>query len=96
MTCQHLIAIETALIDAGITEKYRGQPWSTNCREWVYFDCRLDVDALMDTNDLGPTIEAFHNNDPRSGLESGIRCSQCHDALVGIHPKAPGDYPTFP
>ena len=30
--------MEQALIARGIRENYRGQPWSMNCREWVYFD----------------------------------------------------------
>lgn len=46
MTCEHLAALENALIDGGARETDRGQLWGTNCREWVYFAVTLDIPAL--------------------------------------------------
>jgi hypothetical protein len=43
MTCEHLRPLEQAMIDAGMKETFRGQAWSNNCREWVYFDCFIDT-----------------------------------------------------
>jgi hypothetical protein len=39
--CEHLKPLENYLVDLGITETFRGQAWSKDCREWVYFACIL-------------------------------------------------------
>ena len=46
MTCEHLRALEQAIQAAGLHETFRGQAWSDNCREWVYFDCWIDLDGV--------------------------------------------------
>lgn len=96
MVCKHLRDIETALIDAGVMVTQRGQVWSDNCREWVYFACRLDCDALLARHEVGPSVRVHRNDDARSGLELGIECTECHDALMGQHPDVPGEWPAFP
>jgi hypothetical protein len=85
MTCQHLRQLEDAIIASGIGETYRGQAWSTNCRQWVYFDCHLDVDAVREQFALPSCVVDHVNDDPRSGRESGLVCEQCHDAVIGLH-----------
>jgi hypothetical protein len=85
--CEHLLPLENELKSLGIRETYRGQPWSDNCREWVYFDCVLDVDSLRARFQLPAFVEAYQNDDERSGLEAGLVCAQCHDAIVGVHPR---------
>ena len=96
MICEHLRTIEAAIVAAGIAETHRGQVWTANCREWVYFDCRLDCEALMAAYDLGPTVASHKNDDPRSGLEAGLCCTECHDAVMGHHPDVAGEWPVFP
>ncbi|HUE72525.1 MAG TPA: hypothetical protein VMP01_16695 [Pirellulaceae bacterium] len=46
MACYHLRDVEQALLASGIRETFRGAAWSHNCREWVYFDCYLDLSEL--------------------------------------------------
>jgi hypothetical protein len=46
MTCEHLRLLEQAMIAAGIQETARGKVWSDNCREWVYFNCIIDTEAV--------------------------------------------------
>ena len=46
MVCEHLVALEEALLAAGVPVTSRGQAWTDNCHEWVYFDVVLDVEAL--------------------------------------------------
>ena len=46
MTCEHLRPLEQAIIGCGIRETFRGSAWSKNCREWVYFDCYLDIETI--------------------------------------------------
>jgi hypothetical protein len=96
MICEHLRDLELAITAAGIDETYRGQPWSQNCREWVYFDCLLDVVAISESFDLAPCVVEHRNDDPRSGLESGFVCQECRDAIMGIHPEARKDERVFP
>ncbi|CAN5518197.1 hypothetical protein BH10ACI2_BH10ACI2_06840 [soil metagenome] len=84
MVCEHLSALEHELIQNGAVELSRGSPWSKNCREWVYFDVFLDTTALIKRFDFGPEVEFHENTDPRSGLERGLVCSVCHDAVIGV------------
>ena len=46
MTCEHLIELEKALLNAGARETSRGRAWSKNSREWVYFDCVLSNESI--------------------------------------------------
>jgi hypothetical protein len=84
MLCEHLRALELALLDSGARESFRGQAWSENCREWVYFDVRLDLPALRRRFALPACVQAHENDDPRSGLERGFVCQQCHDGVMGL------------
>ncbi len=83
MVCIHLAELEQALLDSGARETARGQVWTENCREWVYFDVVLDLDAISARYALGPEVKVHENIDPRSGLERGLVCSVCSDAVMG-------------
>lgn len=84
MLCAHLHPLEQALQAAGTRETSRGTPWSQNCREWVYFDVRLDVEALQRRFSFPPCVVVHENTDPRSGLEKGFVCEECHDGVMGL------------
>ncbi len=83
--CEHLRPLEDELQRLGVKETYRGQPWSDNCREWVYFDCYLEIDTLRERLNLPDYVIHHCNDDQRSGTEEGFYCTQCHDAIVGLH-----------
>lgn len=85
--CEHLIALENELKSRRVKETYRGQPWSKNCREWVYFDCVFDLDKVRTRLALPLFILSHVNDDNKSGLEAGFVCDQCKDAVIGIHPQ---------
>lgn len=87
MLCEHLHPLEKEILGAGFEEKARGQLWSDNCREWVYFDVFLDLDALRRRFRLSPIVEDHTNDDPRSGLEHGFTCTLCKDGIMGLHPS---------
>ena len=40
------------MLERGLPPTYRGQPWSLNCRQWVYFDCYIDTAAVRRRFDL--------------------------------------------
>ncbi len=84
MVCAHLAELENALIAGAAVETYRGQPWTRNCREWVYFDVVLDIEALQRRFDFGPTVSVHENLDSKSGQERGFVCDACHDAVLGV------------
>lgn len=84
MVCSHLSELEATLKDSGASETFRGQAWSRNCREWVYFNVVLDTKALQQRFTLGPTVRVHENLDPKSGQERGFECISCQDAVVGL------------
>lgn len=84
--CEHLYTLDHELKTKGIKETYRGQAWSKNCREWVYYDCILDLDKLQTRYDFPDLINRHVNDDMKSGTESGFVCSLCNDAVMGLHP----------
>lgn len=95
MECKHLQSLEAGLLAAGIKETFRGQAWSNNCREWVYFDCLLDLKALRRNYNLPEFVISHVNNDPRSGLEAGFVCQECKDGIIGLHTSISKRKPVF-
>jgi hypothetical protein len=85
MTCQHLRKLEEAVLASGIAETYRGQAWTINCREWVYFACYLDQERIRQQFDLPTCVVGHVNDDSKSGRESGFVCMECHDGVIGLH-----------
>ena len=86
MECPHLKILKDKLDALEIPITYSGQPWGSNCREWIYYDCILNPNQVMTSLNLDDCIKIHINNDERSGLEQGLKCSICHDAIIGIHP----------
>lgn len=89
MVCPHLAALEAELIAARIPETARGEVWTANCREWVYFDVVLDLEVLAVRFNFDPCVRVHQNLDARSGLESGFYCTNCLDAVMGCLHGAP-------
>ena len=87
MVCEHLAALERELLERGIEETSRGQAWSQNCREWVYFACRLDLPALRARFQFAPCVTDHTHRGTHDGSEAGLVCAQCHDAIMGAHPE---------
>lgn len=85
--CEHLIELDLELKSKGIKETYRGQAWSENCREWVYYDCVLDIEKIRERYKFPAFIESHINDDIKSGMEAGFECDLCKDAIIGIHPQ---------
>ncbi len=83
MLCEHLIELENALKEAGFVETCRGQVWTRNCREWVYFDVVMDIDKIRQDFALAPCVHMHENLDPKSGTERGLVCDTCRDAIMG-------------
>lgn len=95
MVCEHLAALEAELLAGGVPELSRGQAWSRNCREWVYFDCILDRAALRARFALADCVEDHEHVGTHDGTEAGFACRTCKDALMGYHPDHAAGRPTY-
>jgi hypothetical protein len=95
MVCEHLVEIERKLMDAGIPVTFRGQPWSANCREWVYFDCLLDRPKIRARLTLADCVHDHEHLGTHDGQEAGFICIQCHDAIIGVHRNYASGVATF-
>ena len=84
--CAHLAPLEHELLDGGYAERFRGRPWSQNCREWVYFDCALDREALRRRHGLDDCVRDHEHLGTHDGAEAGFVCSVHDDAVLGVHP----------
>ena len=86
--CPHLAKLESAIIQAGIHESWRGKAWSQNCREWVYFDCYIDLQAVRSRMDLPLCIQDHEHRGTHDGSEHGFICTECNDGIMGrIEPR---------
>lgn len=84
MVCEHLSAVETALLDGAAEVTFRGSAWSENCREWVYVDRYLDTAAIRARFALAPCVEDHTHIGTHDGSEHGLVCAQHHDAVMGL------------
>lgn len=87
--CKHLEILENYIKEAGFKETFRGQPWSSNCREWVYYNGVLNTQRLKEKLKLVPPILIHDYFDPKAGSELGFVCTECYDGIMGPHPKSP-------
>ena len=84
--CEHLLALDQELKSKGYKETFRGQAWSDNCREWVYYNTVLDLDEIQSRYSFPSFVTVHVNNDPKSGTEAGFECGMCKDAVMGLLP----------
>ena len=85
MVCHHLSALEQRMLSAGLRVTFRGQAWTHNCREWVYFDCLLDRAAIRERIQFASCVVDYEHLGTHDGTEAGFVCEQCHDAIMGLH-----------
>ncbi len=83
--CEHLTRLDSELKEKGIKETFRGQAWSNNTREWVYYDCVLNLDKVRRRHNFPDFIKTHINDDNKSGMEAGFYCDQCKDGVMGLH-----------
>jgi hypothetical protein len=90
MICEHLRPLEQAILARGIRETFRGQAWSLNCREWVYFDCFIDTASVRANLVLYDCVHEHLHRGTHDGQERGFVCSQCHDGVMGSYEQNAG------
>lgn len=85
--CTHLEKVVEYLTHHAIKEAWRGQPWTDNCREWIYYDAVLDPVFLQRHLSLDACIEMHDYSDIKAGSERGLFCTICKDGVMGMHPN---------
>lgn len=93
--CEHLMQLEEELLASGIPLTYRGRPWTSRCREWVYFACRLDRASIRARLPLAQCVKDHDHLGTHDGQESGFVCTSCDDAIMGVHERYAAGFPTF-
>ena len=98
MTCIHLRRLEEAIQALGIRETSRGQAWSENCREWVYFDCYLEREEIRRRFSLEACVKDHEHLGTHDGSEAGFYCEIHKDGILGVHGRsaARARVPAFP
>ena len=86
MVCEHLRDLEEALIRRGYPVAYRGQTWTRNCREWVYFDCTLVLEDIRRIFSFEACVQDHVHRGTHEGSEQGFVCHEHWDAVVGALP----------
>ena len=85
MVCKHLIKLEKELLAKGIKETHRGKVWTKNCREWVYFDCYLNLASIRKRLCLDECVKDHIHFGTHDGTEAGFVCNIHKDAIMGFH-----------
>ena len=88
MICEHLRPLEEELIRRGYSVTYRGQTWTRNCREWVYFDCVLSLADIRQVFAFDGCVEDHVHRGTHEGSEQGFVCHRDWDAVMGAHPES--------
>lgn len=88
MVCEHLAALEEALISRGYAVTYRGQTWTRHCREWVYFDCVLSLVDIREIFSFDSCVEDHVHRGTHEGSEQGFVCRTHWDGVMGAHPES--------
>jgi len=98
MLCDHLHALEQAILACGFRETSRGQAWSDHCREWVYFDCYLEREEIRKRFKLEVCVKDHEHWGTHDGQEAGFYCEIHEDGIMGIHGKSAirSQVPAFP
>jgi len=78
------------MLERGLRQTYRGQPWSQNCRQWVYFDCYIDTAVVRQRFDLAPCVQEHAHRGTHDGEERGFVCTACHDGIMGRYARSEG------
>lgn len=94
MTCEHLRPLEEAILACNIRETFRGAACLQDCREWVHFDCFLDLLALREVFDLADCVIEHCHRGTQDGQQRGFVCTACNDAILGRYAKT-GNIATF-
>lgn len=84
--CECLHRLEEALLKSGAQETARGPVWSRDCREWVYFDCVLDLVKLRAAFALPAHVIDHEHRGTQDGNEKGFYCQNHKDGVMGLHP----------
>jgi hypothetical protein len=76
-----LEALDNYVRNKNVKELFRGNAWSKNCREWVYYDCVLNVKKLKEKFSFNNCVIIREYNDIKVANELGFFCNRSKMAL---------------
>lgn len=79
--------MEAEPIRRGHAVTFRGEPWSRNCRESVYFDRVLPIAELRARFPPEACVTDHEFRGTCNGEERGLVCTAHRDALMGRLPR---------
>ena len=88
MTCEHLKPVEDKVKSMGVPETFRGKPWSNVNGVWVYFDCYIFPDKLIESLSLPACVKKHEHRGTHDGSELGLVCESCDCGIMGLHPSS--------
>lgn len=88
MICAHLNPVEEKVRSEGIAETYRGRPWQHVKGVWVYFNCYLQQNKLIESLSLPNCVKKHEHKGMHDGSELGLVCEACDCGIMGLHPSA--------
>jgi hypothetical protein len=88
--CEHLTPVAQHMLGQGANLVSCGQPWSTNCHIWAYFDALLDCERLIKGLSLDPCVIIHDHRGTHDGSERGLVCNIHKDGVMGLHPADAG------
>ena len=84
--CPHLRPVAELLLQQGRPITFFGQPWTKNCRHWIYFEGVIDVEELKRNLSLEECVAIHRHRGTHDGSEQGFICSLDNDGVMGDHP----------
>jgi len=88
MICKHLNPVEDKVKSMGVVETYRGKPWTNIKGVWVYFNCYLLPNKLIESLSLPECVKRHEHIGTHDGSELGLVCGKCDCGIMGLHPSA--------
>lgn len=85
MICKHLQPVEIEVLKLNPKETFRGEAWSNECREWVYYDCYIDTESLLKRLKLDKCVSVHEHRGTHDGCENGFVCNIHKDGIMGVH-----------
>jgi hypothetical protein len=84
--CEHLIALDRALLARGL-DRFVVRPASADGNnEWVYYNCLFNMPRVRANYELPQCVKVLLLEDMKAGMTRGFHCILCECAVTGRHP----------
>jgi hypothetical protein len=78
------------MISGGMRETFRGRAPSNNCREWVYFDCYIDTEAVRRHFTFADCVIEHAHRGTHDGRRGALSVPPATIPVMGAYEPADG------